>query len=85
MTIFHANIVIEPPKGSAQATFAQDAYDEMIKLLVTKGCAAVGSFHAAPDKGCGCNILDPKSLREAVERGIQILEERGQVPPQQKP
>ena len=85
MTIFHANIVIEPPKDSVQAAVAQQVYDDVIKLLIEKGVAALGSLHAAPDKGCSCNLLDSKSLGAAVERGMAILEERGQVPPQQKP
>lgn len=85
MTIFHANLVIEPPKGADQAVIAQKVYDEFVKLLVEKGVAAVGSLHAAPDKGCGCNLLDSKSLGEAVMRGMKILEERGQAPPEIKP
>lgn len=84
MTIFHANLVIEPPKGSQQAVFAQDVYDEVIKLLVAKGCAAVGSLHAAPDKGCGCNMLDIKSVHQATELGAKLLAERGQTPPERK-
>lgn len=84
MTVFHANLMIEPPKGSDQAAYAQAVYDEVIQLFIQKGCGAVGAFHAAPDKGCDCNVLAPKTVQAAVERGVQILQERGQLPPQTK-
>lgn len=80
MTVFHVNLMIEPPKGVEPAPYAAKIYDEIVQLFIKGGCAAVGAIHAAPDKGCGCNVLTPNTVREAAERGLDILKERGQAP-----